>query len=101
MSPLGGSPGADMSIRVRFSETRLEREDNRLRLVDGGGAVLLELRGPEIDDAIRAGFVDPDNLHYSMFEYSRMRVLLPSTPNRRAIDGYDADFLKGLKVSWN
>jgi hypothetical protein len=58
---------------IRFSKTVLEEGRDRLRLLDESGTVLLEVAGHEIDDAIRGGYLDPRSLHYSMFEYWRIR----------------------------
>jgi hypothetical protein len=58
---------------IRFSKTVLEEGPGRLRLLDDTGIVLLEVEGHEIDDAIRGGFLDPRSLHYSMFEFWRIR----------------------------
>ena len=97
-----------MRFSTRFSETRLEREGNGLRLIGKADEVLLELRGFEIEDAVRAGFLDRNDFHFSMFEYARMRAVLPplapvssprtSTP--RANDaGFDRSFLADLNIS--
>jgi hypothetical protein len=65
-------------MKVRFSETTLEGDREHLKLLDRSGKVLLELTRHEVDDAIRAGFIDANNYHYSMFEYARMRCELGS-----------------------
>jgi hypothetical protein len=89
----------------------VERDANRIRLLAGDDEVLLELRGHEIDAAIRAGFLDRDNVHYSMFEYARLRAVAtaqtPPVPARRAAtpsndsSDFDRDFLGDLRISWD
>lgn len=59
---------------VRYCETVLAAEGDALRLTDKAGHLLLELTDSEVDEAIRAGYVDPERLHYSMFEYYRIRL---------------------------
>jgi len=73
-------------MMATFFETRLEQGLDVYRLVDQAGNALLELKGPEIDAAIRAGFVDPSDCHYSMYVYARMRRRLAATlaPTARA-----------------
>lgn len=100
-----------MSFSVRFSETQLERDRNRLRLVGRGGEVLLDLRGHEIDEAVRAGFLNRDDYHFSMFEYARIRAIPPplipvasgnvstSGTGEAAFD--DRRFLAEMKISWD
>jgi hypothetical protein len=58
---------------TRFSKTVLEQDRGRLRLLNSDGVVLLEIGGYELEDAIRAGYLDPESLHYSMFEFWRIR----------------------------
>jgi hypothetical protein len=55
-----------------FADTVLEEEEGRLALRDGGGALLVELRGEDIQRAAHAGFIDRRNLHASLYEYARM-----------------------------
>lgn len=88
---------------MRFRDTRLEREETRVRLLDAAGRVLLELKGHEIDDAIRAGFVDPNNWHYSVFEYAEMRrTLKPITAAHQArSDSFDSDLLSRFNIRWD
>lgn len=89
---------------MRFSETTLVRTDRVLRLLDASGGVLLELKGHEIEDAVRAGFVDLNNCHYSMFEYAQMRRTLQpitATPSRSRGDGFDAMFLSRYNIRWD
>jgi hypothetical protein len=99
-----------MSFSTRFAETRLEREGNQLRLIGKAEEILLELRGTEIDDAVRAGFLDRDDFHFSMFEYARMRAILPAltpvAPSRASAarsnePHFDRSFLAGLKIAWD
>jgi hypothetical protein len=93
---------------VRFAETRLEHDGNRVRLVGRADEVLLELRGHEIDEAVRAGFVDRDNYHFSMFEYAKIRAL---TPGMAAVsagpretgpagEAFDREYLSRLNIRW-
>jgi hypothetical protein len=58
---------------IRFDDTTLQGDRTGLRLLDRSGKILLQLRAHEIEDAIRTGFIDPENYHYSMFEYFRMK----------------------------
>ena len=99
-----------MSFSTRYSDTRLERDGKRLRLIGKADEVLLELRGHEIDEAVRAGFLDRNDFHFSMFEYARMRAVLPAlspvpVPRReygkQADPAYDRSFLADLKISWD
>ena len=53
---------------IRFSETTLDEAPRHLRLIDSSGKLLLELKGHEIDEAIRSGFLDPSNYHFSMYQ---------------------------------
>ena len=98
---------ARMSFSTRFSETRLEQEHNRVRLVGQADEVILELKGHEIHDAVRAGFVDPANFHFSMFEFARIRAIAPPSPaspaavNRAADSTFDRGFLSGLNICWD
>lgn len=101
-----------MNFATRFSETRLEHEGNRVRLRGRADEILLELRGVEVDDAERAGFIDRNNLHYSMFEYARMRATLPpvvpqsngprttSNTTSKTSNDFDRSFLSGLNICW-
>lgn len=59
-------------MKLKFGETSFEQDGTRIRLITSTGEVLLELQGYEVDKAVRAGFIDPNNYHYSMFEYVRM-----------------------------
>jgi hypothetical protein len=93
---------------ARFSETRLEQDSTRVRLRGRADEVLLELRGVELDDAERAGFIDRRNLHFSMFEYARMRATLPPVVPQESPRGasapsraFDRDFLAGLNICWD
>lgn len=93
-----------MNFSPRFSETRLEKAHNRLRLVGKDGELLLELKGQEIADAERAGFIDLDNCHFSLFEYARMRITLPQqapVTAGSAPANFDRSFLSDLKISWD
>jgi hypothetical protein len=97
-----------MNFATRFSETRLEHEGSCVRLRGRADEILLELRGLELDDAERAGFIDRNNLHFSMFEYARMRTTLPpivpqSTSPRttsRTSNDFDRSFLSDLRICW-
>ena len=71
-------------MMATFFETRLEQALDVYRLLDQAGNALLELRGAEIDAAIRAGFVDPSDCHYSMYVYARVRQRLAASLARAA-----------------
>lgn len=94
---------------TRFSETRLEQEGNCVCLRGRADEILLELRGVELDDAERAGFIDRNNLHFSMFEYARMRAMappivpLPDAGRKMAKPSkdFDRNFLAGLRICWD
>jgi len=58
---------------IRFSETVLEADGDHLRLADAWGRVLLDLQAHEVEEAIRQGDLNPQRLHFSMFEYYRIR----------------------------
>lgn len=60
---------------LKFGETRFESDARGLRLCTLDGRVILELEGHEVEAAVRAGFLDPADWHYSLFEYARMRDL--------------------------
>ena len=86
---------------VRFANTTLEGDPSHLRLLAPGGAVLLELKSDEVEAAIRGGFLDPERLHFSMFEYARMRTELAGSAGvhdrKRMSDGATVDrFLDSL-----
>jgi hypothetical protein len=85
---------------VRFNETRFERADGRARLLDNAGAVLLELRDEEIPDAIRTGFIDPANWHYSMFEYAQIRRDVQSPEACSTSLAFDREFLAQYNIRW-
>ena len=59
---------------VRYSETVVAKEGDALRLTDRAGELLLKLVGHEVDEAIRAGYIDPERLHFSLFEFYRIRL---------------------------
>ena len=93
---------------IRFSETTLEEGPRHLRLIDSSGKLLLELRGYEIDEAIRAGFLDPSNHHFSMYEYARIRMETGWHSENRGTKGTrkqpppsDSDFLRKLNIAWD
>jgi hypothetical protein len=73
-------------MNVRFANTTLEGDRSHLRLLAPGGALMLELKGDEIEAAIRGGFLDPERLHFSMFEYARMRTELAGSPGAHGRD---------------
>jgi hypothetical protein len=83
---------------ARFSETRLERGLDILRLLDKAGNVLLKLRGTEIDDAIQAGFVDLGDCHSSMFDYARMRWQLAASQRIFALENRARSLEKASEV---
>ena len=92
---------------IRFSETSLATGPDRYRLLGQSRQVILELQGEEIEEAIRGGFLDPNNLHATMFVHARMLEDLrthaddiPADPPRA--DGEsDTDFLSRLNIRWN
>ena len=99
-----------MRTSHKFSETRLEQEQRRLRLVGPHGETILELSGLEVDEAVRAGFIDRENYHFSMFEYARILAIQPSAAGsfgtsrpKNAAGGadYDRGFLASLKICWD
>jgi len=69
--------------------------------VDSGGAVLLELREDQIPDAIRTGFIDPANWHYSMFEYAQIIRDVQSPETRSATLEFDREFLAQYNIRWD
>ena len=85
---------------IRFSQTVLEKGRGRLRLLDATGQPLLELAGVQIDDAIRSGYLDPENPHYSLFEYWRIRFETRAHTLVSEADASDAvqDLLESLDV---
>src|SRR3981081_4519522 len=58
---------------IRFSAPVLEADGDHLRLADAWGRVLLDLGAHEVEEAIRRGDLNPQRLHFSMFEYYRFR----------------------------
>jgi hypothetical protein len=100
-----------VGMNLRFCETRLHEEPHRLRLLGPSNEVLLALSGTEIDDAVRAGFLDRDSFHFSMYEYAKIRALTPTAPapEPAAIcyepapssgEDFDRTFLQDLKIRW-
>ena len=87
---------------IRFSETILEEGRKHLKLIDSSGKVLLELKGHEIDEAVRAGFLDPSNYHFSMYEYTRIRMETGSHSQHRESNAqqFDISFLRNLNIAW-
>jgi hypothetical protein len=92
-------------MRVRFSETTLDQGRRHIRLMDLCGNALLELKGYEIDDAIRAGFLDPANYHFSMYEYARIRTETGLSSSGTCKTGFaqsqrpfDINFLRDLNI---
>jgi hypothetical protein len=101
--------GRDREIMpIRFSETTLDEGPAHLRLIDSSGKLLLELRRHEIDEAIRAGFLDPSDYHFSMYEYARIRMETGLNSENRGTKGTrkqpppsDAEFLRSLNIAWD
>ena len=92
---------------IRFSETVLEEGHRHLKLIDSSGSVLLELRGHEIDEAVRAGFLDPSDYHFSLYEYARIRMETGLHSANRDTKGtkrhpqqFDNNFLRNLNIAW-
>lgn len=82
---------------LELADTRLEHMGKRLRLVEQtSGQVLLELKGPEVLDAMRAGFLDHENLHFSMFEYATLR-----RQPTAVMEHGDARFLATIGIRWD
>lgn len=88
---------------IRFSETTLEEGRRHLKLIDSSGRLLLELKGHEIDEAIRSGFLDPSNYHFSMYEYARIRRETGSYSETRDTKRrqFDIGFLRDLNIAWD
>ena len=57
---------------MTFRETTLVEKPGYLALLDKSQKVVLELTGHEIEDAVRAGFLDPNDYHFSLFEHVRI-----------------------------
>lgn len=72
----------DESNRVRFSETSVVECGGALELVDRQGVALFRLTREEVEEAMHAGFLDPEDLHYTLYEYSRMIREIPVLPVR-------------------
>ena len=96
------------TMAIRFSETTLEEGPSYLRLIDGSGKLLLEVKGNEIDEAIRGGFLDPSDYHFSMYEYARIRMEtssywenLGTRSVRNQPSQSDSDFLRSLNIAWD
>ncbi len=58
---------------IRFGDTVLFEQPGHLMLLDLRGQVLLEIAGPEYDEALRTGFLDAGDLHGSLYALWRMR----------------------------
>lgn len=93
---------------IRFSETTLDEGPRHLKLMDSSGTLLLELKGHEIDEAIRTGFLDPSNYHFSMYEYTRIRMETGSYSQSHDTKGtrkhppqFDIDYLRNLNIAWD
>ena len=87
---------------MELSKTGLEVRGKQIRLIEhGSNVVLFELQGDEIDDALRAGLLDAENLHASMFECARLirDDLSPSPLAPHPED--DAAFLRKLGIRWD
>lgn len=107
---------------MKFRETQLVQDSGSLRLLDLEGNILLELQGDEIDEAVRAGFLDTRDYHFSMYAYARLRkeykpfrtrdsspdkaepvpvrVCEPVPAVREELDREDNEFLAGLGICW-
>lgn len=112
-----------MDIAMKFRETQLVQDSGSLRLLDLEGNVLLELRGDEIEEAVRAGFLDTRDYHFSMYAYARLRkeykpfrkqapaagesepvpvrVCDPVPSVREELDREDNEFLASLGICWS
>lgn len=84
---------------LRFSQTKVETNDVRssVKLVNTNTQeAILELTRHELEDAIHQGYVDPDHLHYSLFEYHRIRGECVRAIHEDAVADVD-ELLSGLK----
>ncbi len=92
-------------MRMRFIETKVEEKQGRVMLVTQSGQVLLEMNQVQYESAVRAGLVDPQNLHYSLYEYARMIRETPvvASPSRTSPSGSQSDraFLASCNISWS
>jgi hypothetical protein len=103
-----GGKGSGDIMPIRFAETTLVEGQRHLRLIDSSGQLLLEMKGHEIDEAIRAGFLDPSNFHFSMYEYARIRLETGLHSDSRDTKGskrnpqqFDNHFLRNLNIAWD
>lgn len=92
---------------MRFKDTVFKGGSGHLKLRHVSGGLILELKGQEIADAVHAGFIDPQRLHHSMYEYARMLREVGSVEVVEApMDVFtcssgDDDYLAGLDIGWN
>lgn len=78
-----------------FSRTIIESNEGNLRLCDiDSGAILVEVKRSQFEDNVRAGFIDPNNLHFSLWEYAKIKSIAPSTKGHS-----DSVFLRSLGIS--
>jgi len=90
---------------MRFIDTKVEEKEDRVTLMTQSGHVLLEMTRLQYESAVRAGVIDPENLHYSLYEYARMiregsSVAAGPSHQRRSSDP-DRDFLASCNISWS
>ena len=92
-------------MSLRFSETRLDERPGAVKLLDSSGEVILELRGPEIANAVRRGLYDPADRHGSLYEFARMIEDLgpegPPDEDPPAEPDFDSDFLASIDIRWD
>jgi len=90
---------------MRFIETKVEENQDRVMLLTQSGQVLLEMNRVQYQSAVRAGFIDPENLHYSLYEYARMikeTSMVPSQYRQPFADSHsDRDFLASCNIRWS
>ncbi len=93
-----------LAMRMRFIETKVEEKQGRIMLLAQSGQVLLEMNQVQYESAVRAGLIDPQNLHYSLYEYARMireTSVVQSTSKEPPFRSHsDRDFLASCNISW-
>ncbi len=92
------------AMRMRFIDTKVEEKEDRVTLTTQSGHVLLEMTRLQYESAVRTGVIDPENLHYSLYEYARMiregsNVAAAASQKLPSSDS-DRDFLASCNISW-
>jgi hypothetical protein len=106
----------EVPVALRFRHTQLVQGGGSLRLLDLEGNLILELRGREIGEAKRAGFLDARDNHFSMYAYARLkgefepfrdaevkvrRLETERIPVvRERLDPEDNEFLSSIGIRW-